>query len=62
MVNRIFASEQSTQQKESNLSATLDSVRGMVPQLKTVAKSTPIAVIALGAVAGIALGWWVKRR
>lgn len=67
MINRMYQFEEPPQRSprlnQNDETGTISS-RGKLktPKAQRLAKEHPIALITLGLVAGLAMGWWVKRK
>lgn len=62
MINRISEYEQQAVRKSFDDSAAAIRTKLNLPHVDSFANEHPAAVVAMGAVLGLAFGWWVKRK
>lgn len=66
MINRVKDLPRNVHEHTSTRPVAADSSvlkdRLNLPQIQSFANKHPIAVMAVGLAAGMAFGWWVKRR
>ncbi len=62
MINRVAEYDEQTAKKSFDETATAIRSKLHLPHVDSFAREHPAAVMAIGALVGVAIGWWVKRK